>query len=177
LFRKPTERSFSRFLNIGFVCRCSTQRHGETREDAQEARARFGWTPTNPRIQPPEAVRILNGQRSFSDAAHALNGSATHSSGLIVPLRHGSRLVPHQNGIELIQLFSAACEACDARRHTNEWSWCNDWRRGGHSAAAARSSRLASRELENPYYSRQFGSHLENLGSYGNSPRRQEEEE
>jgi hypothetical protein len=49
--------------------------------------------------------------------------------------------------------------------------------RGGHSAAAARSSRLASRELENPYYSRQFGSHLENLGSYGNSPRRQEEEE
>jgi hypothetical protein len=29
---------------------------------------------------------------------------------------------------------------------------------------AARSSRLASRELENRYYSRQFGSHLGNVG-------------
>jgi len=30
---------------------------------------------------------------------------------------------------------------------------------------AARSSRLASRELENRYYSRHFGSHLGNVGS------------
>ena len=40
---------------------------------------------------------------------------------------------------------------------------------------AARSSRLASRKLENRYYSRQFGSHLGNVGEDRLSLRRHRE--
>jgi len=77
LLRQSAQSSLRRLLNISFFCRCRTQRHGEARESIQEPCARFSRTPTNARIQPPEAVRIRNGQRSLTHAAHALHRSAT----------------------------------------------------------------------------------------------------
>src|SRR5262249_32644571 len=150
LFCHSAQRSFSRLLNISFFCRCCAQRHSKTRKSTQEARARFGWTPTNARIQTSEAVRILNGQRSLADAAHALHCRAAHrclrnSSGLVLHqdgversladaahalhcraahrcLRNSSGLVLPQDGVELVQFLSATCEACDTRRHSDERS-------------------------------------------------------
>src|SRR5262249_1148530 len=84
---------------------------------SEERCARFGWTPTNARVQSLEAVRILNCQRSLPDAAHALHRSAAHRH-----LRHGSGLVLHQDAVKLVEFLYAACEAGDARRHTNEMS-------------------------------------------------------
>jgi hypothetical protein len=67
-------------------------------------------------------VRILNGQRGLPHTAHALHRRATDRR-----LRHGSGLVLHQDGVEAVEFVSAACEACDTRRHPDEWSrwrWC-----------------------------------------------------
>ncbi len=118
LFCQATQRSLRRYLNISFFWRCRTQRHSKTRKSTQEARAHFGWTPTNTRIETPEAVRILNGQCCLTHAAHALHSRATHRR-----MRHGSGLIVHQDGVELVQLFSAACKARDTRWHPDERSW------------------------------------------------------
>jgi hypothetical protein len=58
----------------------------------------------------------LNSQRSLTDAAHALHRCTAHS------LCHGSGLVLRQNGVEPIKFVSAACEARDTRRHSDERS-------------------------------------------------------
>src|SRR5262245_5534079 len=60
---------------------------------------------------------ILNGQRSLTHAAHALHCGATDRR-----LRHGSGLVPHQDGVEAVEFVSATCEAGDARWNPNERS-------------------------------------------------------
>jgi len=54
---------------------------------------------------------ILNGQRSLTYTAHALNRRTPDRR-----LRHGSGLVLHQDGVEPVPFVSAACEARDARR-------------------------------------------------------------
>src|SRR5262249_28534414 len=114
LSRQSAQRSIRCLLKINFFCRCCTQRHGKTRKGTQEARVRFSRTPTNARIQTSEAVRILNGQRRFTDAAHALHRSAAYR------MRHGSGLLVYQDGVKPIKLVSATCEACDTRRHPDE---------------------------------------------------------
>src|SRR5262249_18961349 len=61
LFRQSAQRSLRRLLNISFFrCGC-TQGDSKVRKSTQEPGARFGWTPTNARVQTSEAVRILNG--------------------------------------------------------------------------------------------------------------------
>jgi hypothetical protein len=117
LFRQSAQRSLSRLLNISFVCRRRTQNHGKGRKSTQEAGARLGGTPTNARIQTSEAVSILNRHRSLADAAHALDRRATDRR-----LRHGSGLVAYEDGVEPVEFVSAASEACDTRRHPDEWS-------------------------------------------------------
>ena len=117
LFCQSSQCGLCRLLNISFFCRCCTQGHSKVRKSTQEPGARLGWTPTNARIQTSEAVRILNGQRSLTHTAHALHRRATDRR-----LRHGSGLVPHQNGVEPVKFVGAACEAGDARRHPDEWS-------------------------------------------------------
>ena len=59
---------------------------------------------------------ILNGERSLPDPAHSLHGCATHGLG------HGSGVLVHQDGVELVQLLSPACKARDARGHADEGS-------------------------------------------------------
>src|SRR5262249_47226615 len=66
-------------------------------------------------------VRLRNGQRGRAHSAHALPRSATHRR-----LRYSSRFVVHQNGVEPVQFISAACKACDTRRHPDKGPW---WRR------------------------------------------------
>jgi hypothetical protein len=84
---KPSQRSFRRLLNIGFVCRCCTQRNSEVREGTQEASARFGGTPAHAGIETAIAVGVLDGQRSLTHTTHALHRRAAHRC-----LRHGSGL-------------------------------------------------------------------------------------
>jgi len=62
-------------------------------------------------------MRILNGKRSLANTAHARHSSPTDRR-----LRHGSGLVPHQDGIKPIKFVCAAYEARNARRHPNERS-------------------------------------------------------
>ena len=97
-------------------------RDRKARKSTQEASARLGRAPTHARIEASEAVRILNGQRSLAHTTHALHRRATHRC-----LRHGSRLVLHQDGVEPIKFVRAACEARDARWHPDERSW-RRWR-------------------------------------------------
>src|SRR5262249_22160561 len=121
LLSKPTQRRLGGLLNVGFLRRRRTQRHGEAREGAQETRARLGGTPTHARVQTSEAVRILDGQRGLAHAAHPLHGHATYRR-----LRDGSGFVLHQDGVEAVEFVSATCETCDTRWHPNEGS---RWRR------------------------------------------------
>src|SRR5262245_44228782 len=118
LFYQPAQRGLRHLLDIGFFWRCRAQSHGKVRESTQEPSPSFGWTPANPRRQSSEAVRILNGQRSLTHTAHAVHGCATDRR-----LRHGSGLVLHQNGVEPVELVSAAREARNTRRHPDERSW------------------------------------------------------
>jgi hypothetical protein len=115
LFRQSAQRGLRRLLDISFFCRCCTQRHSKARESTREPGARLGRTPTHTRIEAAIAVCILNGERSLSHTAHALHRRATYRR-----LRHGSGLVPHQDGVEPIKFVGAAREACDTRRHRDE---------------------------------------------------------
>src|SRR5262249_56259575 len=123
-------------LNIRFLRRRRTQRHGKRCEAAQDTRARFGRTPANARIQTSEAVSVLNSQRGLANATHALHRRATDRR-----LRHGGGLVMHQDGVELIKFAGAAREARDARGGTPMNG------RGGGSNAYERSSAAATLRL------------------------------
>jgi hypothetical protein len=62
-------------------------------------------------------VGVFDGQRGLANAAHALHRRAPDRR-----LRHSSGLVAHQDGVKTIKFFSAACEACDTRWHSDERS-------------------------------------------------------
>src|SRR5262249_50341167 len=136
LFRQSAQHSLCSLLNISVFCPCCTQRHSKARKSTQEPCTSIGRTPTNARIQTPETVSILNGQRGLTNAAHTLHRCATFL------LCDGSGLILHQNGVKPSKVVSATCKACDTRRHANErsrrgWEGSRSTRGCGYDAAFA----------------------------------------
>jgi hypothetical protein len=90
LFCQSAQRRLRRLLDIRFFRRCCTQGDSKARKSTQEPCAGFRRTPTDARIETAIAMRVLDGQRGLTYAAHALYGSASNRR-----LRHGSGFVLH----------------------------------------------------------------------------------